>query len=165
MRYKERHLIATPAKASDDLWVLIGRVYLNYIVFLQEQLEADGLAEHIRPGMGHLLFALFTEDNLTLRDLTARTGLAPSSVTETVQGLEREGLISRVRDAVDKRAVRISLTRKARSLEPRCQAVAAQMREVLEHGFTPVAARRLRGDLSRVIHNLHEHLKPADPEP
>ena len=71
MRHKERHLRAAPAKATDDLWVLIGRVYLNYVVFLQEQLEADGLAEDVRPGMGHLLFALFAEDNLTLRDLSA----------------------------------------------------------------------------------------------
>ncbi|MDO8545468.1 MAG: MarR family transcriptional regulator [Opitutaceae bacterium] len=162
MRHKERHLIATPARATDDLWVLIGRVYLNYTVFLQEQLEADGLAEHIRPGMGHLLFALFAEDNLTLRDLTARTGLAPSSVTETVQRMERQGLISRVRDAADKRAVRISLTRKARSLEPRCRALASQMRDVLEQGFTAAEARRLRAGLSRVIKNLHERLKPAD---
>jgi MarR family transcriptional regulator, organic hydroperoxide resistance regulator len=162
MRHKERHLIAAPAKASDELWVLIGRVYLNYVVFLQEQLDADGLARDVRPGMGHLLFALFDDDNLTLRDLTARTGMAPSTITETVQRMERAGLISRVRDAADKRAVRVSLTPKARNLEPRCRALATQMREVLEEGFSAAEARRLRAGLSRVCQNLHEHLKPSE---
>ncbi len=161
-RHKERHAFAAPPKASDDLVWLLGRAYLNYVLVLQEQLAASGLAETIRPGMGHLLFALFAEDGLTLRDLTARTGLAPSSVTEMVQRMERAGLLARVRDAADGRAVRISLTRAARRLEPRCRALADRLRGILEDGFRAADARRLRADLSRVIRNLHEHLKPSD---
>ena len=83
-------------------------------------------------------------------------------MTETVQRMERNGLISRVRDCADKRSVRVGLTRKARGLEPRCHALASQMKEVLEQGFARAEARRLRADLSRVIQNLHEHLKPTD---
>lgn len=164
LRHKERHAFAVQPKASDDLVWLLGRAYLNYVVFLQEQLELEGLAEHIRPGMGHFLFALFAEDGLTLRDLTARTGLAPSSVTETVQRMEREGLVKRARDREDKRAVRVTLTPAARALEPRLRAVAKRFQEVLEDGFSARDARRLRAGLSRVIENLHEHLKPSDPD-
>lgn len=75
-RHRERHTFAAPAKASDGLVWLLGRAYLNFVIFLQEQFQEMGLSEHVRPGMGHLLFALFREDNLTLRDLTARTGFA-----------------------------------------------------------------------------------------
>lgn len=162
-RHKERHVFAAPPKASDGLVWLLGRAYLNFTVFLQEQFETAGLAKYIRPGMGHLLFALFAEDNLTMRELTGRTGLAPSSVTETVQKMERSGLLSRTRDTVDKRSVRVSLTPLARSLEPRLRAVETKARKVLEDGLTAAEARQLRASLSCVVQNLHEHLKPDNP--
>jgi DNA-binding MarR family transcriptional regulator len=141
---------------------LLGRAYLNYVVLLQEQFKVVGLPDQIRPGMGHLLFALFAEDSLTLRDLTARTGLAPSSVTEMVQRMERTGLLSRVRDMADRRSVRVSLTKRARSLEPQLRRIERHAKEVLEDGFDATGARRLRAALARVIRNLYEHLKPAD---
>lgn len=162
-RHRERHTFAAPAKASDGLVWLLGRAYLNFIIFLQEQFEGAGLSDHVRPGMGHLLFALFSEDHLTLRDLTGRTGLAPSTVTETVQRMEKAGLLMRVRDTVDKRSVRVSLTPLGRRLEPRLRAVEAKATKVLEDGLGAAEARRLRAGLSCVIQNLHEHLKPADP--
>jgi DNA-binding MarR family transcriptional regulator len=131
-------------------------------VFLQEQFKVEGLAGDIRPGMGHLLFALFNEDNLTLRDLTAKTGLASSTVTETVQRMEKAGLLSRTRDIADKRSIRVRLTPIGRRLEPRLRAVEAKATMVLEDGLSSTEARRLRTSLSRVIQNLHEHLKPDD---
>ncbi len=161
-RHKERHNFAAPPKASDGTVWLLGRAYLNFVVFLQEQFEEAGLAEQVRPGMGHLLFALFSEESLTPRDLTARTGLAPSSVTETLQRMEKAGLISRLRDTVDKRSVRISLTAAGRHLEPRLRAVEAKATTVLEDGLSAMEARRLRAGLSCIIQNLHEHLKPNE---
>ncbi len=160
-RHKERHVFATSAKASDGLPWLLARAYLNYTVFLQEQLNEVGLAGRIRPGMGHLLFVLFTEDGLTLRDLTARTGLAPSSVTEAVQRMTKAGLLSRSRDPADRRSVRVSLTPMARRFEPPLRLVEAKVTEVLEAGLGAADARRLRAGLSCVIHNLHEHLRPT----
>jgi len=162
-RHRERHAFAAPAKASDGLVWLLGRAYLNFVIFLQEQFKEAGLSDHVRPGMGHFLFALFSEDNLTLRDLTARTGLAPSSVTETVQRMEKVGLLMRVRDTADKRSVRVSLTPLGRRLEPRLRTVEAKATEVLEDGLSAVEARRLRAALSCVIQNLHEHLEPDEP--
>lgn len=161
-RHKERHALAVPPKASDDLVWLLGRAYLNYVVLLQELLETEGLADRVRPGMGHLLFALFAEDGLTLSGLTARTGLALSSVSEMVQRMEQAGLLKRERDSEDKRAVRVSLTGAGRRLEPRVRALVARLRGVLEDGFTAAEARQLRAGLSRVVHNLHEHLKSSD---
>lgn len=161
-RHRERHAFAAPAQASDGLVWLLGRAYLNFIVFLEEQFEERGLPKQMRPGMGHLLFSLFDQDNLTLRDLTARTGLAPSTVTESVQRMEAAGLLSRTRDSADKRSIRVTLTPLGRALEPRLRAVEARATRILEDGLSSIEARRLRASLSCVIQNLHEHLKPSD---
>ena len=160
-RHKERHAFAVPPKASDDLVWLLGRAYLNYVVLLQELLETEGIADRVRPGMGHLLAALFAEDGLTLSGLTAHTGLALSSVSEMVKRMERAGLLKRERDSEDRRAVRVRLTAAGRCLEPRVRVIAKRLRNVLEDGFTAAESRQLRAGLSRVVHNLHEHLKSS----
>lgn len=152
-----RARVAYP-QPSSGVW-LLGRAYLNYTVVLQQQLLADGLAEHIRPGMGSLLFALFEKDDIPLRDLTARTGAAPSTVTEMIQHMSFAGLVNCVRDGSDKRAVRVSLTHAGRTLEPRVRALELRLRGILEHGMKATDAAQLRTGLCRVVQNLHEHLK------
>lgn len=159
-RHTERHANAIPPSKNDELVCLLSRAFLNYTVVLQDLLSKNGLAP-VKPGMGHVLFALFAEESLSPTDLIARTGLAGSSVTEMTQRMEKAGLIKRSRDREDRRMVRLSLTPAARELEPKLRETAMQIRTVMELGFSASEAQRLRAGLARVVENFHRHFLPA----
>lgn len=57
-----------------------------------------------------LLLMLVREGPLRSADLATAYGYAPRTITEAVDGLERDGLVRRDPDTADRRAKRISLT-------------------------------------------------------
>jgi DNA-binding MarR family transcriptional regulator len=72
-------------------------------------------AEHgLSEGRMRLLFLLRGEQNLTLGELAAILGVSPRNVTGLVDMLERDGLVERVPDVEDRRAVRARLTEAGR---------------------------------------------------
>ncbi|TCU57450.1 DNA-binding MarR family transcriptional regulator [Novosphingobium sp. PhB57] len=68
-------------------------------------------------------------------DIADALGQAPRTVTEAIDGLERDGLVARSPDPSDRRAKRINLTEAGRAVirevEPHRDAFAAQFFEVL----------------------------------
>jgi len=57
-----------------------------------------------------VLAALAEVDALSHRDLAGRLRLAPATLTPVLDALEADGAVSRVRDGVDRRIVRIAIT-------------------------------------------------------
>ena len=43
----------------EEAYFFISRAFYAYVGYLERLLEELGLDEHLRPGMGHVLFALF----------------------------------------------------------------------------------------------------------
>lgn len=80
-----------------------------------------------------LLFGLAHGGALPARDLAYAADLSPATVTQMLEGLERTGLVERVRSDRDKRVVLTSLTERGREiverrrqeLEPRWRAALA----------------------------------------
>ena len=64
-----------------------------------------------------VLWPLFGEDGLPISEVGQRAGLAKSSMTTIVRGLERAGLVRLESDAADHRVKRLWLTPRARDLE------------------------------------------------
>ncbi len=111
----------------------IGRAYYAYVGVLEQVLAETGLDEHLRPGMGHILFALFEQDGRSIKEIATRTQLSSSTLTGMLTRMEKAGIIARRRDDEDGRGVR--LTRLGRSLEPRCRLVAERLGEILRAGM------------------------------
>jgi DNA-binding MarR family transcriptional regulator len=120
----------------DGLIWYIGRAFYAYIGRLEVVLAHLGLDRHLRPGMGPILFALFEEDNRSIKDIAGRTQLSSSTLTGVLGRMEAAGLVDRRRDEDDGRVVRVRLTALGRSLEPRC-------REAL-HAFDTLIQANLR---------------------
>jgi DNA-binding MarR family transcriptional regulator len=80
-----------------------------------------------------LLFGLAQGGALPARDLAYAADLSPATVAQMLEGLERAGLVGRVRSDQDKRLVLTSLTKRGREvverrreqLEPRWRAALA----------------------------------------
>jgi DNA-binding MarR family transcriptional regulator len=145
--------IASPV-ALEELSFYIGRAYYNYKLLLERTLRDFGLDRHVSPGMGHLLFALFEEDDCIIRALAEKTRLSFPTLTVMLRKMEKAGLIRSRRDPDDGRAVRIRLTPMGRSIEPRCREVLAKLNSVLGSGLSRKDVARAKMSLARMIENM-----------
>ena len=83
------------------------------------------------------------------RDYSYDTG----SMTRMIDRLVHKGLLRRVRDAADRRSVRLELTAKGRKLTERLPAVAARALNGLLRGFNRAELDELKGFLGRMLAN------------
>ena len=67
-------------------------------------------------GQWRFLRELWREDGITQRELSERLSMREPSTVAAVRSLETAGLVRRVRDACDRRKIRIYLTPQARRL-------------------------------------------------
>ena len=153
-----RRAVAKPGETAplDELCFDIGRAYYNYKLLLERTLVKAGLDRHVRAGMGHILFALFENDDCNVKEIVARTRLSFPTITVLLGRMEKDGLIERRRDREDGRAVRVRLTPLTRSLEPKCHQVVRRLNKVLQRGMSRAEVRRLRDLMSRMIRSMRE---------
>lgn len=71
-------------------------------------------------------------DGLSHRELAAQLGVTPATLTPVVDGLEAAGELTRARDAVDRRVVRLSVTAPGRD---RLAVAVRQVAEALRDGM------------------------------
>ncbi|QGJ69188.1 MarR family transcriptional regulator [Planctomycetales bacterium 10988] len=95
------------------------RVYYAFLGVVELKLQESGLAEFLQPGMGHVLLRLYEEDHCIIRELAESVQLASGTLTGLLRRMEKRGLIETRRCREDRRAVRVLLTEKGRSLKPR----------------------------------------------
>lgn len=142
--------------ALDELFFHIGRAYYNYKLLLERTLRGLGLDRLVSPGMGHLLFTLFEEDDCIIRELVDRTRLSFPTITMMLRKMEKAGLVTARRDPEDGRAMRIRLTPLGRSIESRCWKVVERIHGVIEAGLSPREAAVAKKALTRMVENMRE---------
>jgi DNA-binding MarR family transcriptional regulator len=142
------------ADPLDQLIWFIGRAYYAYIGLLERLLAETGLDEHLRPGMGPILFALFEQDDRSIKEIAARVQLSYPTLTGVLVRMEQQGLVERQRDAADGRVVRVHLTPLGRSLEPRCQQVVSVLADVLQEGMGDADVVLTKRLLQRLTHTF-----------
>src|SRR6476661_4806271 len=79
---------------------------------LEKRISPHGVTR----GQWYFLRVLWEEDGLSQRELSVRVGLMEPTTVIALRGMEKAGLIRRVRGVDDKRVTRVHLTPKARRL-------------------------------------------------
>ena len=97
-----------------------------------ELLEELGLYR----GQHRILRALGKQDGLTHTDLSERAHVRPSTISTTIQRMEKAGLVERRHDAEDQRISRVYLTQVGRALQGDVQQVWRRLEEETFDGFT-----------------------------
>src|SRR5258708_35001653 len=118
MRRKTNNGDAAPRRHSID-FSLGGS--LGYLVRDANRAFQRLLVRRISPhgvtrGQWYFLRVLWEEDGLSQRELSARVGMMEPTTVIALRGMEKAGLIRRVRGVDDKRVTRVHLTPKARRL-------------------------------------------------
>jgi DNA-binding MarR family transcriptional regulator len=115
----------------------------------------------LKPRQCQAILLLDEHDCMTQRDLGEAMGVDPSILVGLLNPLEEEGLISRERDAGDRRRHNISLTRKGRDRLKKIEREQAAAEDAYFAELEPSEVEQLCDLLSRAGANL-AGVQPAD---
>lgn len=82
-----------------------------------------------------ILFALLEQDGQNVKDLAGRLSLDSPAITGLLDRLEKEDLVERRNDPEDRRALKVYLTGKGRSVAGDIYKIAADFNEELNSAF------------------------------
>ncbi|CAN0627502.1 Organic hydroperoxide resistance transcriptional regulator [Burkholderia multivorans] len=98
------------------------------------------------------MLVLWERDDVAVKDIAARLGLDPATVTPLLKRLEALGYVERARSADDERVVNVRLTPDGAALKAKARSVPADLFCAMRQ--TPEFLVRLRADLKQ----LHDAL-------
>jgi len=126
---------------------------------VHELLDELGLFQ----GQAFVLYALWDQDGLTQSELTERLHRSPSTVTKTVQRMEKAGLVKRCPDDSDERVSHVCLTDAGRTIRPAVEKVWSKLDQQIFEGFSPQELALFAEYLTRVCENI-ENRSQSDRE-
>ena len=132
---------------------LIGKIKQIQGRVFEKLLLEHGIVQ-FNGAQGRILFILWGEDNIPIRELSEKTGLAKTTLTSMLDRLEKSGYIQRVFDLSDRRIVKITLTKTARNLKEKYDKVSAQMNGIFYKGFDNKEILIFEKNLDRILKNL-----------
>jgi DNA-binding MarR family transcriptional regulator len=108
----------------------------------------------VTPTNSPVLWPLFEMDGLPISEVGLRAGLAKSSMTTIVRGLERAGLVRLESDRADHRLKRLWLTPKARELERVLGDGVTRLRHRVTATLGIQGQQQLQQNLARLLDSL-----------
>ena len=108
----------------------------------------------INPAQGRIMFVLWQEDRIPIRELAQKTALEKSTLTAMLDRLERMGYIRRIHSATDRRQILVERTELDRSWQDIYVKVSQEMSALFYQGFTEGEIYELDRYLRRLLVNL-----------
>jgi DNA-binding MarR family transcriptional regulator len=105
-------------------------------------------------GQPPVLRALWEQDGLTQSELTERLSRSPSTITKTVQRMEKAGFVRRCPDESDERISHVYLTHAGRAIRPAVEEVWNRLDQQLFAGFSAREMALFSDFLTRVCRNI-----------
>ena len=100
-----------------------------------------------------ILIALKTRQVANQRELAEAVGIQQATLTHHLNAMERDGLIARERDAVNRRIQHVSLTKEGEAAFMRLRGVAMAFDRKLREGVTDDQVEALRVVLGKLVAN------------
>ena len=130
---------------------LVRDVHRSLARALQSRIASHGVSM----GQWFFLRALWDEDGLTQRELSQRVGMMEPTTVTALNGLERRGLVERVRNVHDRRKVNIYLTPKGRNLRDVLLPCSIEVSQEAVFGINKAELSMTMDILRRMINNLN----------
>jgi DNA-binding MarR family transcriptional regulator len=136
----------------DSLGYQIAHLNRLYDRRLQDALQDLGVA----PGQFAPLVMLFEQDGLTQAELCRRINVEQPTMANTLQRMERDGLIQRKSDDADKRRALVYLTPRAREMQAKVMESARAVSNQTVAGLTAADQDDMFRLLARMVENLKD---------
>ena len=108
---------------------------------------------------GRILHVLWENDNISIKELSARTGLAINTLTTMLERMQGKNLIEKRTDEKDKRKTIIILTDYAKSLKKEYDAISEEIISVFYKNFSHNEIMEFEEYLKRILDNLENYNK------
>lgn len=139
--------------------VEVGQAYFELHHLVHRTVDRSMSCAGLSLARTKVLMRVVDDGPMNQATLAGLLGFAPRSVTETIDALEREGLVSRTEDPADRRARIVEITPAGREAHQAAVAVKAQaMTEV----FGSLTAQE-RSHLLALFDTIRTHLVPGEP--
>lgn len=135
----------------DSLGYQLGLLNRLYDRCLQDALKEFGVA----PGQFAPLVMLFEEDGLTQAELCRRINVEQPTMANTLERMERDGLVRRKADSEDRRRAHVFLTPRAKEMQVQVMEAA---RAVSNRTVSRLSAGE-QDDMFRLVGRMVENLK------
>ncbi len=122
-----------------------------------ERILAEKNIDAFNGAQGRILYVLWQQDNISLREIADKTGLAQTTLTSMIDRMEAGGLVCRVPDERDRRKTLLALTDMSRNLQRDYSEVSSRMSQIFYSGFTHEEISICEGMLERIYNNLKQH--------
>lgn len=128
---------------------------VNHLARLLARALQERIAPHgVVPGQFAQLLALYERDGRSQQELCEEVKIDQSTMAHTLRRMERDGLVHRTTAPADRRRSVITLTPRARALEPDLVQAARAVNAHATRGFTDEEVALVLALLARLIHNL-----------
>ena len=128
---------------------------MNYVAKLFARAHATCLEQHgVTIGQWAVLMFLWAKDGLTQTELSRQVAIEDATMVRTIDRMERDGLVRRVRNTHDRRQLNIFLTDKGRSLRDVLVPCALAVNTTAVQDFTDAEQHQLQAFLHRMIATL-----------
>ena len=134
-----------------------GGFYITQIKQLQSRIFERLLLENdiaISSGQGRILFILWTNDNLTISEISQKTSLAKNTVSIVVDGMVQKGILERNINPKNRRQTIISLTEYAKNMKEKYEEVSQEMNTLFYQGFSDKERIEFESYLARILDTL-----------
>jgi DNA-binding MarR family transcriptional regulator len=131
---------------------LVAKIHLLAGRIFDRMLRRQGIG--INPGQGRILFPLWQDGPMSMRELARKASLGPSTLTSMLDRLERAGYVARQRSSRDRRKIIVTLVVADRKIFDVWERVSEEMSVLFYRGFAPADIDRFERDLRRVLDNL-----------
>ncbi len=112
----------------------------------------EAMSRHgVRVGQNLVLEVLWDTDGLTPGELAERLHVSTPTVVKSATRMEATGLVSRRRDEVDRRLVRLHLTDRGRSVQTAVEAARDELERRATTTLTDAERRHLINALRKII--------------
>lgn len=133
---------------------------VNHVARQMAHALYDAIAPYgVVPGQFAQLLALYERDHITQQELCEIVDIEQPTMANTLNRMERDGLIERVEHPTDRRKQLIVLTRRARELESELVAAAQSVNEMATRRLSESASK----SLMNMLHELREELNSGTP--
>lgn len=125
---------------------------MNYLAKLFARAHATCLEQHdVTIGQWAVLMFLWAKDGITQTELSRQVAIEDATMVRTIDRMERDGLVRRVRNTQDRRQLKIFLTDKGRSLRDLLVPCALAVNTTAMQDFTDAEQQQLQAFLRRMI--------------
>lgn len=132
---------------------------VGYLINHLARLFSDSLQKEIKPlglstGVFPIMLHLWETDGLTQKELVEQVGIEQATMTNTLNRMERDGLVERKKGTKDARLRLICLTSFGKSLSDPATQIAAKQNFSLLQGLSKAEQRQLIGLMDKLVESI-----------